>query len=239
MTIENIILVSAIFFGFLAHSFTGFAAGAVALPMLVLVFPLRDSVVIISVFLFIMNLILAIKNWQFIDKKILLRIGGFSIVGVGLGAATLGCFDHPEILVRFLGVFIVLNTIHKFFNSKQIDFFKNRNAACGLIGGFFSGLYSVGGPFFAFYLFNMLDDARVLRATMFMVLLMLTTTRLFSLWNLGLITYPLLETSAIGFIGFIPALFLGDMLHEKVNDAIFKKIFLTFLFVCGLVLMFK
>ncbi len=237
-TVALITLSLGIFIGFLVQAFTGFAAGAIALPILVFAFPLQDSVVIISVLLFLSSLLLTIKNWRFIDKAVLSRLAWVSTVGIAFGVATLK-FGNPKLLVQLLGLFIIAYSTYQHVQPRTILFLKDQNILCGLFGGYFAGLFSAGGPVFALYLSNMIDDTKVLRATTIGIVLVLATTRLIFLTLGKLVTFPLLKTSMIALPFFVVAVILGQILHDKVSNAVFRRISLIFLLLCGVVLLLK
>ena len=87
------IICIAVFVGFFAQTVVGFGAGIIALPILLLVLELKESVAVMSVYFFIFSAYLIVKEWKNIHKKSVLDILLGVAIGVGIGVFLLGILN--------------------------------------------------------------------------------------------------------------------------------------------------
>jgi uncharacterized membrane protein YfcA len=132
------LLAIGIFAGFYVQTVIGFAGALIALPVLLLGMPLPDAVAYISIFYLFSSFFLIIKEWQDIDKKIILKLAVTCIIGVILGILVL-TFSKPIILKKGLGVFILLYVAYIFYGKKKIELNKIGFYSFGIMAGFFFG----------------------------------------------------------------------------------------------------
>ena len=108
---EVFILSLAVFVGFVVQTVTGFGAGIMSLPILLLIFDLPQAVAFNSVFLVIFSAILVSKNHKEIDWKSVLDLGAGLLFGLILGVYLLK-YSDPILLKRFLGIFIIFYVLY-------------------------------------------------------------------------------------------------------------------------------
>ena len=106
------------------------------------------------------------------------------------------------------------------------------------LGGFFSGVFSTGGPLYVMIVQNETADVKTFRATMFAALGLVTIMRIPILVAGGLMTMPQVYNSLYVMPFFILALFLGKKVYLKLDEALVKKVILGLLFVSGVMLAF-
>ena len=142
-----LILTIGIFVGFYVQTVIGFAGSLIALPILLFAMELPDAISYISIFYLFSSVFLITKEWKNIDKQIILKLALASIVGVTLGVLVL-TFSKPLLLKKGLGVFILLYVAYVFIGKRKIDLNKGGIFSFGVLGGFFSGVFSTGGPLY-------------------------------------------------------------------------------------------
>lgn len=236
MDITIIFLGLGIFFGFFIQTMIGFAGAMVALPFLLMVMPLPDAVTYISIFYFISTPFYMYKEWKHIDQPLLKKLTFSSIIGLVLGIMLL-IFGKPFILKTALGVFIILYVLYSLLNKKTIKPFYLAEYIFGFLGGFFSGIFSTGGPLYVIVVKNMTPDVRTFRATMFGVLGMVTLFRIPALIVGGALNTTHLINSLYILPFFILSLFLGKKLYLQLNENLLKKVILSLLFISGILLL--
>ncbi|MFN4763672.1 sulfite exporter TauE/SafE family protein [Gillisia sp. Q332] len=232
-----ILLGTAIFCGFFVQTVVGFAGSLIALPILLIGLNLPDAIAYISIFYLFSSISLVYKEWKIIDKSVIGKLSIPSIIGVLVGILVL-TYSQPIILKKALGVFIllyvgyvVIGKINLKLGNKGIMFF-------GVVGGFFSGVFSTGGPLYVIAVKNSVDEVKIFRATMIGVLALLTIVRIPSLALGGVLNIGHLKMSLIIFPIFLLAQFLGNHFFLKINEVLFKKVLLGLLCLSGTALIF-
>ncbi|MFV8337594.1 sulfite exporter TauE/SafE family protein [Flavobacterium sp. RSP29] len=238
MDMMLLLLTIGIFTGFFVQTITGFAGALVALPFLLLVMPLSDAIAYLSIFYFISTPIYVYKEWKYIDKPLLKKIALSSFIGLIAGILVL-TYGKPMILKKALGIFIILFVLNSLRTKKEIQLISKMKFILGFLGGFFSGVFSTGGPLYVILVNNETSDVKTLRATMFGILGLVTLMRIPVLAFEGILTLNQLYNALYVLPFFILALILGKKVYLKLNDALLKKIMLGLLFLSGIMLLIK
>ncbi len=232
-----ITLAIAIFCGFFVQSLVGFAGSLVALPILLFAVKLPDAIAYVSVFYLFSSAYMVYKEWCNIDRATILRLILASLIGVVLGIAVLA-YSKPVVLQTGLGIFILLYVGYVVFGKKEMVLSKNVNWTFGVVGGFFAGVFSTGGPLYAISVKNTVKGAKAFRATMIGVLALITLIRIPALSISGVLTFQHLQMSLMVLPVFFLAQFLGIKFFPKINEVQFKRILLVILSLSGLALIF-
>lgn len=232
-----LILGLAIFCGFFVQTLVGFAGSLVALPILLTTIKLPDAIAFVSIFYMFSSSFLVKKEWQNIDKNVILRLTFASVIGVILGIVVL-TYSKPAILQKALGVFILLYILYALTGKKEMSTNKTINWFLGAFGGFFSGVFSTGGPLYVISVKNTVHEVKVFRATMIGVLALVTLVRVPALAVSGALTLQHLKMSLLILPVFFLAQYLGTLLFPRINESFFKKLLLALLFFSGIALLF-
>jgi Sulfite exporter TauE/SafE len=92
MSVESLPLVQLgliIVFGYTVFGLTGFGSSVTAMPLLVLLIPLRMAVPLMRVFDLVSGLLMGLKNRRFIDRHEALRLIPFMVAGMAIGVLAL------------------------------------------------------------------------------------------------------------------------------------------------------
>lgn len=232
-----LILIIGIFVGFYVQTVIGFAGSLMALPILLFGMQLPDAIAYISIFYLFSSAFLITKEWKNIDKKIILRLALASVIGVILGILVL-TYSKPIILKKGLGVFILLYVAYVYFGKKEIKLNKAGIISFGVMAGFFSGVFSTGGPLYVICVENTVKEIKTFRATMIGVLGLVTITRVPALAISGILDFHHVKMALLVFPVFLFAQFLGKQTFEKINENLFKKLLMGLLCISSLVLVF-
>ncbi len=232
-----LILTLGIFVGFYVQTVVGFAGSLMALPILLLGMDLPNAIAYISIFYLFSSAFLITKEWHNIDKTIILKLAITSVIGVILGIVVL-TFSKPIVLKKALGVFILIYVAYVSFGKKKVELNKGGIISFGVLAGFFSGVFSTGGPLYVMCIENTVREVKAFRATMIGVLGLVTITRVPALAVSGILNFNHLKMSLIVFPVFLFAQFLGKRTFKKINEKAFKRFLMILLCISGLLLIF-
>ena len=232
-----ILLGTAIFCGFFVQTVVGFAGSLIALPILLIGLKLPDAIAYISIFYLFSSGFLVYKEWKNIDLNVIMRLGWASAIGVVIGIVVL-TFSKPVILKKALGVFILLYVVYVMFGKTELKMGRKGNTVFGVLGGFFAGVFSTGGPLYVIAVKNTVEEVRIFRATMIGVLALVTAIRIPSLAIGGVLHTGHIKTSLFILPIFFLAQFLGGHLFLKIDEQLFKKVLLGLLCLSGTALIF-
>ena len=227
-----ILLGTAIFCGFFVQTVVGFAGSLIALPILLIGLKLPDAIAYISIFYLFSSISLVYKEWKNIDKSVIGKLSIPSIIGVLVGIFVL-TYSQPIILKRALGVFILIYVAYVVIGKIYLKLGNKGIMLFGVVGGFFAGVFSTGGPLYVIAVKNSVVEVKIFRATMIGVLALITIVRLPSLAIGGVLNSGHLKMSLIIFPIFILAQFLGNHFFLKINEVLFKKVLLGLLCLSG------
>lgn len=238
MNIELFLVLSlGIFAGFYVQTVVGFAGSLIALPILLFEMQLPDAIAYISMFYLFSSGFLITKEWHNIDKKIILQLAIASAIGVVLGILVL-IFSKPMFLKKALGVFILLYVAYIRFGKKKIQLHTGGIISFGVLAGFFSGLFSTGGPLYVICIENTIKNIKTFRATMIGVLGLVTLTRVPALAISGILNISHLKMVVMVLPVFLFAQYLGKKTFMKIPEIVFKRSLLTLLCISGTLLIF-
>lgn len=232
------IVILSISMGFYVQTVIGFAGSLTALPILLIVMELSDAISYISIFYLISSIFMVSKEWYNIDKQLIFRLAVSSTIGVFLGILLLH-YGKPLVLKKALGLFILLYVGYKGIGKRELKPSSMTESLFGILGGFFSGVFSTGGPLYAIYIQSKAQDIRMFRATMIGVLALVSFVRIPILSFNGMITITHLKYSAFVFPFFFLAQFIGKKTYPILNERAFKAIILGLLLLSALGLLIK
>jgi len=228
----------AIFFGFFVQTVIGFAASVIAIPIILSVCKLQDTVAIMAILLFIFSFVLVLKNHRDMDKSILLELGIGIPVGIIVGVLVLKN-ANPVMLKKGLGIFIILYASYSLNRQRTIKLLGKLGLVFGFVGGIFSGLYTTGGPVYVTYITNKLSKTSNLRATIIGVMGISNFLRLPILVANNLISIYCIKVTILVLPLFILSIYLGHKVCPKINEKLFKNIVLAVLLISGAILIIK
>jgi hypothetical protein len=229
---------------FITHTLeaiTGFGCTVLAFPFVIaLMGDIEQAKIILSILAWILAAYFAITKFKSIDWKQFGIIVLLTGLGMPIGMLLFKAYN-PLLLKKVLGVFIVLSAgiqLTKIFvpNNKIITLPSFFNYNFLFLGGIIHGAFAVGGPFVVLYSSKKILDKGQFRATM---TLLWTTLNTFLVLQYFL-EKKLTEKVGIDLLFLLPFLIggivLGEVIHTKVSENLFKKIVFFSLLLVGIIM---
>lgn len=232
-----LILSIGIFVGFYVQTVIGFAGSLMALPILLFKMELPDAIAYISVFYMLSSIFLIAKEWRNIDRKIIIQLAIPSILGIIIGIAVL-TFAKPILLKRGLGLFILLYVAYAIIGKRKIKLNKMGVKFFGILAGFFSGIFSTGGPLYVVCVENTVKNIKAFRATMIGISGLISITRVPGLAVSGILNFDHLKMALFIVPIFLLAQFLGKRTFMNIEEKVFNKSLMLLLCFSGIIMIF-
>jgi len=213
---------------------TGFGTSTIIVPVVLLFFPLPQTLLLVGVIHLFGDLWKMLLFRQGIRWKLILSFGIPGVIASFIGASLI--FIIPDyILSRVLGVFIITYTLFLVISpSFQIKKNTLNTMFGGVLSGFFAGIFGMGGAIRSAFLaaFNLPKSVYIASAGA--IALFTDITRLSAYLSGGVRLEPFLLW---GILLFIPASFAGAYTAkgfvEKIPQKKFRMVIALFLFLIG------
>ncbi|HRA78913.1 MAG TPA: sulfite exporter TauE/SafE family protein [Burkholderiaceae bacterium] len=204
-------------FAYTVVGLTGFGASMVAMPMLVHLLPLRLALPMMLIYDLVGGVAIGVRNRRSVDRRELIRLLPFMLVGVVLGVTVL--VKAPErVLLLLLGAFVLAFAGWSLlFRPRQKPIAPGWAVPLGTVGGVFSALFGTGGPIYTIYLARRVQDKSRLRATISMLLFLSALARLASFVAASLFSPPGLPLLIATMLPCaLAGMYLGTHLHHRL-----------------------
>ena len=212
---------------------TSFGFSLIAIPFLVIMFPLQETVPIIVILSICANICViynCIKEVK-IGKMWLLILAG--IIFVPFGSFALVYIDSNYLKLVFAIIVIVFSLLLFLNKSFPIKNEKIGYTLAGSLSGFLNGSLSLSGPPVVLFLSNQGVRKESFRANLSFYFIILNLIAIGTYLSNGLLSIIILEKT----LYFIPAMLLGVFIGikkaKKLNEVLFKKIALMLLIISG------
>lgn len=199
------------------YGLTGFGAAIVGIPLLAHFLPLRFAVPMMLVFDLFAGLLLGLKQRKHLDKKELLRLLPYLLIGMAAGATLLALASERWLLL-LLGSFVLSYAGWSLLSKRApAPVAAVWAIPAGVVGGAFTALYGTGGAIYMIYLARRLPDKTVMRATIGVLIFGTALIRLVLFAGSGFynqrgllpLAFALLPCALIGYLA-------GTHLHQRV-----------------------
>jgi len=224
---------------YVVRGITGFGSGLIAIPLLVLNFPLTVIVPLIVTLDYLASASQGLQHREHIKWRELLPLMPFTIPGVALALYLFHTVD-PSILIHLLAVFILIYSAYSFF-SKQPEHAHTRWWAIpsGVLGGLVGTLFGMGGPFYVIYLQLRSLVKSEFRATFSAIFMIDGFYRIFGYLVTGFYTVDLLLMLAVLLPVMSLSLYFGGRIHTGLSQNFFKRGISIMLFGSGVALFLR
>lgn len=222
----------------------GFGGGAIAVPLLALVFPLPVTVPVVTVLNMLSSVGHGVAAWRSIVWREIWRILPGSLLGVFAGIYMLTLFD-PQPLARALGVFVMLYALYVMVFAGRTPEIPQRwmlpvaaitSVAAGIVGSLFGG---AAGPLYVIYLNAARISRDAFRVTITTIMLFQGLTRIAGYAMLGLYDRQVLLLLAVALPVMVAGSWLGSRVVRRFDAVLFSRAVGAVLLVSGAALIFK
>ena len=229
---RNMIFLLVLFVANVVQAVTGFAGTLLAMPPAMMLIRVHEAKVILNIMAFLSCLILAVKNYKNIQWKILFNIIVYMAIGMFAG---IWLFERLsfDLLLPAYGVMILLIALKKMFIKKEIKMAGFMLNGILLAAGVIHGMFVSGGALLVVYASAVLKDKENFRATVASVWVVLNTGLMISDILKGYMTSEMLKMTGISILPLFLAIYVGNKIHEKIDQKLFMKITYILLFASG------
>jgi uncharacterized membrane protein YfcA len=236
----HIILAGVVIFAaHLLSTVTGFGANVLGLPLLAMVVgfvPGKQALIVQGALLYAY---LSIRWWKYVNRRELRRIVVVAGIGLVIGIVLIDRVPQRAAIVA-LGIFVMLVGLRGLLNlapQQRAPLWAARLLL--LLGGVVHGSLTTGGPLLTIYCRRVLRDKSSFRATLAVLWLALAIGLIIG-WTGQHAWHPQsIRVITIGLPFALLGLFVGELVHHRVNELAFKKAVNLTLVVLGAVLLFS
>ena len=222
----------------------GFGGGAIAVPLLALVFPVAVTVPVVTV----LNMLSSIGHGVTDRRKIVWReiwkIVPGSLLGVGIGIYLLTLLD-PQPLARMLGAFVVIYALYMLVFAGRTPNIPPRwlllvagvtSIVAGIVGSLFGG---AAGPVYVMYFNSARLGRDAFRVTITTVMLFQGLSRVAGYATLGLYDGAAITLLAAALPMMVFGSWLGVRVVRGFDQNLFNRVIGAVLLASGGALLFK
>jgi uncharacterized protein len=220
---------------------TGFGAGVVSIPLLLLVLPLEVVIPLITALGLVASAGQALHQRRWVDWGAVRGLLVPSLAGVAAGLALFAVLD-PQVLLRALAVFIIGYALWGYLPMKKAPgpYYGWLGPLAGALGGFVATVFGgMAGPLYVLYLRTRALDKARFRATVSLALVALSGLRAAGYGALGLYEARVLWLLAAALPVVLVAMVVGDRWHARLDEARFGHVVAALLVLSGAALLFK
>lgn len=263
MDVLTIVLTGLVVFTtFTLEGISGFGSTVLALPFISMLLGLGNAVPLLSTMSWVLALFVIVRSW----RNISWREYGFIMLHMipGLVAGMFLASILPEdMLLAILAAFMMFAGIRgvratlkagratpspysNLYSTKETDGGKApadsksrtwTDRLCLLLGGVIHGAFSSGGPLVIIYAAKVLKDKSLFRVTLCLLWFM-SNSLMIALWTFikQVWTPELIRAILCAFPFVLGGIVLGDFLHSRVNDKLFRLLVFSVLIVSAVIL---
>lgn len=241
MSIKFFALVVILIIANIAETISGFGNTIIAVALGSNLYPLKILIPVLVPLSLIISSYIVLRYHQQINKNLLFKkIFPLMIIGLIFGIRIFNLVQGT-ILKKIFGILVfILSAIElrNIFKKKENQIIKPVSKIATVFWLFFSGLihgiYACGGPFLVYYTSKLNLNKQVFRSTLSLLWLILNfilTLTYIKNANINLQTIKL----SLLLLPTIPvAIFLGELVHHKINEKSFKIFIYLLLLVAGI-----
>lgn len=219
---------------------TGFGCTVLAFPFVIAITgDIGFSKIILSLLAWLLALYIAVVKFRDLNWRQFLIICSVAALGMPIGIYIFKSFDQT-LLTRLLGGFIVLSAsvqLYRMYRNNVAVMAGPLSILYLFAGGVVHGAFATGGPLIVLYSTKKLNGKAEFRATMCLLWACLNTLLIIRYY----IDEQLTRAVGVDLLVLLPFLvvgiIIGEIIHKKVDEKLFKKIVFGMLAIIGLVML--
>lgn len=217
----------------------GFGSGLIAIPLLLMWFPLLVAVPLVVTLDYLASASQGIKDRQAIRWPEIWPLLPFAVLGVAGAIYLLHAVDAQQLL-KALAVFIILYALYTLAGRNPEAVHSRWWAVpAGGLGGLIGTTFGTGGPFYVVYLQMRKLDKTQFRATFAAIFLLDGANRLAGYFFSGLLTLQFLKLLAMTLPVMLVGIYLGGKVHTSISQDVFRRGISFLLILSGAALLLK
>ena len=225
-----------VFAAYIVFGITGFGSTLIAIPLLAHLFPLKFAVPFFVILDCIGAFNMGLRLRADVMRSELLLLIPFMGLGILAGVWLLMRL-HPELLLGGLGVFVLVSYVMR--SGKGIPLPRWAAAPIGIFGGATSAVFGIGGPIHMFFLAGRNAGPDQIRATMPVVFMFTTLSRITLFAIAGLYSPAALVAAGALLPVMALGIWAGHHLHLNLSRATVIRVMGGLLVVSGISLIVR
>jgi hypothetical protein len=158
--------------GYVVFGVTGFGASPITIPVLAHLLPLPLVLAVAAVLDLASGLVLGLRTRRQADRRELVALVPFTLIGVALGVTLLVNLPRRATLLA-LGAFVCAYALYAILRpTPSRGLSRGWAAPAGIAGGVLGALFGVGGPPYVVYITGRVPDPAAQRATISQMLVL-------------------------------------------------------------------
>ncbi len=234
--LNQVIFVLLVFFSNIIQTLTGFAGTMLAMPGAMLLIGVENAKVVLNIMGLAASLYIGIKNWNSVNKKELGKITVLMFLGLLLGIQIYKVLQ-TEVLLILYGAMIVGIALKNMLFPKEVRINEVLLILILIFSGIIHGMFISGGALLVVYAAFRFTEKAEFRATLAFVWVFLNSYLLMIQIGDGMVNSETLLLTGISLIPLAFAIYLGNLLHHRVNQKVFMKITYFLLLASGMMLL--
>lgn len=208
------------------RGFTGFGSALIMTPLLLFFFDIKTTVVATAIVEILGSFWVTVQAREDIDGSHLRKILPVALLGMLAGWLTLINIESA-ILKRVFGILTVFFALRMMITlrrpaSQRKPWPPAIGYLAGAMSGLLGGLFGTAGPPIVVFLENQPTTKAVLRATLLAYFLVIDVLRMIPYAFSQLVTFQVIEMSAVMFPASLVGAYLGRKLQARVSESAFR-----------------
>lgn len=237
INVKEILFLFIVVIANVMEGISGFAGTMLAMPLSMILLGVQSAKSILNIVAIIVSSLIFFSTYKDINKKELLKIIIFMIIGMGVGMHLYSIFPASG-LIKIYGILIILISLKGLFVKREFSLSSFLLTMILLLAGIIHGMFLSGGALLIVYAVAVLKEKSVIRATITPVWIILNSYMLFQDLYSGYITPQVFKLTIFSIVPVIFAVMLGNYLHKKMDQKFFIKLTYFLLIISGITLMF-
>jgi uncharacterized membrane protein YfcA len=233
------ILAAIVLFAYTTQTISGFGSIIIALTLGANFYPIPKLLPILVLLTVIMNIYLLTKHRSYIDRTLLIkRILPLMVVGFAIGVFVFNYFQ-TGVLKNVYGIFVVIFSLREIIilvwkKNEQRPLTTLQTIGWMFSAGVVHGIYASGGPLIVYPVSRIITNKSVFRSTLIAVWLFFNIILIVTYAATCRFTIQSLTWTAMLLPIIALSVFLGEWLHNYVNEYKFRILVYIILTIAGL-----
>ncbi|MCW8921761.1 MAG: sulfite exporter TauE/SafE family protein [Sedimenticola sp.] len=208
---------------YFVRGIAGFGSGLIAIPLLLLFFPLLVAVPLVVALDYCASASQGIKDKQAIQWREIWPLLPFALLGMAAAMLLLQTID-AQLLLKAVALFIITYALYSLMGKNPTSVHSRWWAIpAGTLGGLIGTAFGTGGPFYVVYLQMRRLDKTPFRATFATLFLLDGANRLAAYFFSGILTLQFFTLLAMALPVMMIGIYLGGKVHTSVSQETFRR----------------